>query len=112
MGSEPSGSSESPRADTSPRDVFEVIIDPANPFDFDEDEIDDLIRELHEVEPEAQIVAHFREETEYGGALMEVLHVWIVGRDFVNNNWETIALVAGAVNWLRKRWRQDKAGGT
>lgn len=89
-------------------DRFAVIIDPANPFDFDEDEIDDLIRELRQVEPDAEIVAHFRDETEYGGALMEVLHIWVVGRDFVNNNWETITLVGCAVNWLRKRWQQDE----
>jgi len=108
MESEASRRSDSRRTETSSPDPFGVIIDPGNPFDFDEDEMNELIQEIQEVEPDAKIVAHFREETEYGGALMEVLHIWIVGRDFVNTNWETMALVAGTVNWLRKRWQRDK----
>jgi GNAT superfamily N-acetyltransferase len=87
----------------------QVIIDPGNPFDFEEEEIAELIQELQASEPDAEVLAHFREETEYGGALMEVLHVWTSVADFVNQNWETIGIVATVVNWLRKRWQRDKA---
>jgi hypothetical protein len=87
----------------------QVIIDPGNPFDFEEAEIAELIQELQEADPDAEFVAHFREEPEFGGGLIEVLHVWTSVEDFVNQNWETIGVVATVVNWLRKRWQRDKA---
>ena len=103
----PAGRTSSASA-SGPPDGMQVIIDPANPFDFDEAEIAELVQDLQQLQPDAEIVAHFRDETEYGGALMEVLHVWVVGRDFIDENWPAIALIAGAVKWLRKRWRSDK----
>jgi hypothetical protein len=108
MDTEPSDDRDVDSDDSNVGTRFEVIIDPANPFDFDQDEIDQLIEELREAQPNAEIVAHFRDETEYGGALMEVLHIWVIGREFVNTNWETMVIVTGAVNWLRKRWLLDK----
>jgi hypothetical protein len=86
----------------------QVIIDPGNPFDFEEVEIAELIGELEAAEPRAEFVAHFRDETEYGGALIEVLHVWTSVEDFVNQNWQTVGLISVVVNWLRKRWKRDK----
>lgn len=89
--------------------VGDVIIDPGNPFDFEEAELAELIEQLQAVEPGAEFAAHFREETEYGGAFTEVLHVWTSVDDFVNQNWQTIALIAMVVRWLRERWKRDRA---
>lgn len=52
-----------------------VIVDPGNPYDFTQAEIDELVDELQQAEPDAEIVSHFRDETEYGGGIVELLHV-------------------------------------
>lgn len=93
----------------------EVIIDPGNPYDFTQKEIDELVEELQQAEPDAEIVSHFRDETEYGGGIVELLHVWVelksAGIEFrhlINQDWPSIAFLATAVCWLRKRWQRDK----
>lgn len=93
-----------------------VTVDPGNPYDFTQAEIDELVDELQHAEPDAEIVSHFRDETEYGGGISELVHFWldlkgagIEFRHLINEDWPTIAVVATGVRWLRKRWNRDKA---
>jgi hypothetical protein len=90
------------------------MVDPGNPHDFTQAEIDELVEELQQAEPDAEVVSHFRDETEYGGGIAELIHLWVelkgAGIEFrhlVNEGWPSIAFVATAVAWLRKRWRKD-----
>lgn len=103
----------SPRPET-PDDLHprEVIVDPGNPYDFTQAEID----ELQQAEPNAEIVSHFRDETEYGGGIAELVHIWLelrgAGLEFrhlFNQDWPSIVVVATGIRWLRKRWNKDKA---
>jgi hypothetical protein len=104
-------------AETPPEDLHpeEILVDPGNPYDFSQEEIDKLVDELRRAEPDAEILSHFRDETEYGGGITELVHLWIQLKDagiefrhLVNEDWPSIAFIATAVGWLRKRWKNDK----
>jgi hypothetical protein len=87
-----------------------ILLDPANPHDFDKSELDELAAMLKSEVPGVDAVPAFREEEGYGGPLSEVVYVWLLWASFVDAIdplWKTIEIARTTVEWARARWRRD-----
>lgn len=83
-----------------------IILEPGNPFDFDDDALDELARELHAASGKATVVAR-RPEHGYGVTFNEVLHVWVVWNNLGGPY--AVGLVLAVRKWAVKRWKADRA---
>src|ERR1035441_6424428 len=87
-----------------------ILLDPANPNDFDESELAELAEMLRSDVPGVDAVPALREEEGYGGPLGEVVYLWLLWASFLNTIdpvWKTIEIADAAVGWARARWRRD-----
>lgn len=86
-------------------DSSTLLIEPGNPFDFTDEELDELIAAIQNDAPDRRVEVAVREEVGYGVTLIEVLHVFVEHK-------EEISLTAGAVGavirWMKRRWERDK----
>ena len=85
-----------------------LLLDPANPHDFDPGELEQLASDLETAVQGVQAVAVRRPEEGYGGPLMEVLHVWQEYSGAVGGVASTAAGVAWLIKALQKRWKRDR----
>lgn len=85
-----------------------LLLDPANPHDFDPGELEQLALDLEVDAPGLTAVAVRRPEEGYGGPLMEILHVW----QEYSGDIGAIATTAAGTRWLIKqlqsRWLRDR----
>jgi hypothetical protein len=84
--------------------VDRVILDPANPHDFELSELQDLAAQLQPKLPDAEITPVLRSEEGYGGPWSEVLYIWLEVKD----NVDAIGFLAVAIAWSKKRWHRDR----
>jgi hypothetical protein len=82
--------------------VDRVILDPANPHDFELSELQDLAAQLQPKLPDAEITPVLRSEEGYGGPWSEVLYIWLEVKDNVD------AIGFLAIAWSKKRWHRDR----
>src|SRR4051794_15205091 len=82
-----------------------VVIEPGNPHDFTQDELEELGAELREAEPDLDVQFAVREERGYGVGLIEVLHVFVENKDLILAGGGALAAL---VRWLKKRWEKDR----
>jgi hypothetical protein len=85
-----------------------LLLDPANPYDYDPGELEQLARDLEAEVPGLSAVPIRRPEVGYGGPLMEVLHVWQAFSSTMGENAPGLAAVAWIIKTLQKRWRHDR----
>jgi hypothetical protein len=85
-----------------------LLLDPANPNDFDPGELEQLARDLEAETPGLAAVAIRRPEEGYGGPLIEVLHVWQEYSNTVGGIAPTAAGATWIIKALRKRWQRDR----
>ncbi len=82
-----------------------LLLEPGNPFDFTDQELEELIAAVRNDVPDLKVDVAVREEVGYGVTLIEVLHVFVEHK-------EEISLTAGAVGavirWMKRRWERDK----
>jgi hypothetical protein len=88
--------------------MTEIVIRPANPFDFELEELEELANQLREDEPSLDIRIDAHRERGYGVTPYEVIQLIATTGDAV------VVLAAGAkalnrsVRWARERWQKDK----
>jgi hypothetical protein len=86
----------------------EILIRPANPFDFEPEELDELANQLRESDPSLDIRIDTQRERGYGVTPYEVIQLIATTGDAV------VVLAAGAnavnrsIKWARERWQKDK----
>jgi hypothetical protein len=85
-----------------------LLLDPANPYDFDAGELEQLARDIEAKAPGLFVVPIRRPEEGYGGPLMEVLHVWEEACAVIDAAGTTAAAFTFIVKTLRARWQQDR----
>lgn len=85
-----------------------TILEPANPFDFSEDEIEELVAEVVRDDPAARVQVAFREERGYGVTLGEVVHIYLEVAGGVGTAWGSFQTVRSVTRFLRGRWRRDR----
>jgi hypothetical protein len=84
-----------------------VMLEPGNPRDFQEAELDQLARELQdEYEIEVEIAA--RPERGYGVTLHEVIHLWVDIAEIAGGMATGLALLRTVGKWARERWQRDR----
>jgi hypothetical protein len=84
------------------------LLDPANPYDYDPGELEQLARDLEAEVPGLSAVPIRRPEVGAGGPLMEVLHVWQDYSNVMAENAPGVAGIAWIVRVLQNRWRHDR----
>lgn len=81
-------------------------IQPGNPYDFNSDELEDLLNEVRSQAVGADVVLQKKTEHGYGVTLYEVIQVVAdvrgAGGDLV---------IGYVVAWMTKRWKRDKDAG-
>lgn len=85
-----------------------LLLDPANPHDFDPGELEQIAAGLEAEVPDVEAVAVRRPEDGYGGPFMEVLHVWEEGAVAVDAVTTTAAGAKWLIGALQARWRKDR----
>jgi hypothetical protein len=85
-----------------------LLLDPANPYDYDPGELEQLARDLEAEVPGLSAVPIRRPEVGAGGPLMEVLHVWLDLNRFAGENPLDVAAAGWIIGQLRKRWLRDR----
>jgi hypothetical protein len=80
-----------------------VLLDPANPHDFDAAELDELAALLRAEIPGADVEAVFRDEDGYGGPLLETLHVWVEAGGAAS----TALIALNCIRWMKARFDHD-----
>jgi hypothetical protein len=86
---------------------MKVILDPGNPFDFDDDELNDLADQIRRLEPDDIVTVAKRPEHGYGVTLIEVLNLYLDIAGAAGTVLGTIKAVRQSVEWLQQRWRKD-----
>jgi hypothetical protein len=81
-----------------------ILLDPANPYDFSRDELEELAVEIRTHTPQVEVLPIFRPEDGYGGPWAEVLYIWHEAKEGI----ETAILLASAVKWMKRRWERDR----
>jgi hypothetical protein len=88
--------------------MTEILIRPANPFDFEPEELEELANQLREDEPSLDIRIDAQRERGYGVTPYEVIQLIATTGDAA----VVLAAVAKALNrsikWARERWQKDK----
>jgi len=82
-----------------------IILEPANPFDFEDGSLEELGEELREETGKPTEVVR-RPEHGYGVIFNEVLHVWLVWNTYGGP--AATAAVAAITGWAKRRWKQDR----
>ncbi len=85
-----------------------LILDPANPNDFNPGELEQLCRDLEAQAPGLSVVPVRRPEEGYGGPLIEVLHVWQEYSAAAGGLAVTAAGVKAIITALQQRWHRDR----
>jgi hypothetical protein len=85
-----------------------LLLDPANPHDWDPGELEQFARDLEAEAPGLSAIAIRRPEEGSGGPLIEVLHVWQEYSSAAGGVATTAAGVGWLIKALRKRWRRDR----
>jgi hypothetical protein len=83
-----------------------IQLDPANPYDFTDAELEDLADQLRKVMPEAVVEATPRAERGYGGPYQEVVHVWVEHGAYTAP--AAISVGTELAKWLLARWKRDR----
>lgn len=88
--------------------MTEILIRPANPFDFEPEELEELANRLREAEPSLDIRVDVQTERGYGVTPYEVIQI------IATTGNAAVILAAGAktlnrtIKWTRDRWQKDK----
>jgi hypothetical protein len=85
-----------------------LLLDPANPHDWDAGELEQFACDLEAQIPGVSAVPIRRPEEGYGGPLIEVLHVWQEYSSAVGGVATTAAGAGWIIQALQKRWRRDR----
>jgi hypothetical protein len=85
-----------------------VIVEPGNPFDFDENELEELAEEIRRADSIASVDLAKRPEHGYGVTLIEVLNLYLEVYGATGTAWATLKAVKGSVEWLKRRWQKDR----
>jgi hypothetical protein len=85
-----------------------LLLDPANPHDWDPGELEQFARDLEAEIPGVSAVPVRRPEEGYGGPLIEVLHVWQEYGSAASGVATTAAGIRWTIRALQKRWRRDR----
>jgi len=83
-----------------------VTIEPANPFDLQDDELAPLLVELGQQDVRVSVVR--RPETGYGVTWWEVINVWVDISEVLGGTVAALDLLRIIVEWTRRRWQRDK----
>lgn len=85
-----------------------LLLDPANPNDFDPGELEKLARDLEAETQGLSVVPVRRPEEGYGGPLIEVLHVWQEYSATASGVAVTAAGAKAIIGTLQRRWHRDR----
>jgi hypothetical protein len=85
-----------------------ILLDPANPYDYDAGELEQLARDLEAEVPGMAAVPVRRPEVGAGGPFMEVLHVWLDLNRYASENPLDVAAAGWLIGQLGKRWLRDR----
>jgi hypothetical protein len=83
--------------------VINVTLEPANPYDYNREELQHLGAELSRQNHEIEVTINLRPERGYGVTYIEVLNITASSLGILS------ALLAIVVPWARDRWRKDRA---
>lgn len=86
---------------------MKIVVEPGDPFDFDDDELHELADRIRRSEPGGIVDVAKRPEHGYGVTLIEVLNLYLEIYGATGTAWGTIKAVRGSVEWLQQRWRKD-----
>jgi hypothetical protein len=91
--------------------VSEIKIRPANPYDFNNEELEDLAEEIHREDPDLEVEVSALPERGYGVTPIEVIAVITATGGAVAAVKETAKAAQATIGWMRKRWQKDKEEG-
>jgi hypothetical protein len=87
--------------------MTQVILEPGNPHDFDQKELDELSKRLQE-EHDVDVRTAFRPERGYGVTFHEVINVFVNVSEAASSIAGGVAVLKTVVTWAQNRWRKDR----
>jgi hypothetical protein len=84
------------------------ILEPGNPDDFSQDELEELRIEIEREFEGARVEVTLRPERGYGVTLEEVLVVWDVATDLVGDVTTVAGPIGFIIGWMRRRSRRER----
>ncbi len=85
-----------------------LIVEAANPYDFNEGELDALAEELGGELDGVEVSVHRRTEEGYGGPLPEIIQIWQAAGGWAEDAVALGVVVKCAGGFLRERWLADR----
>ena len=84
------------------------ILEPGNPYDFSQSELEGLRAEIEAQFDDARVELARRPERGYGVTLHEVLAVWDLATDIVGDVTTVAGPIGLIVSWMRRRSRKER----
>lgn len=85
-----------------------ITLDPGNPLDFTEADLQALAEELRRQDPALDVEVRIRPEHGYGVTLTEVLRVIVDAAGVAADVGGTLAFADIVIEWAKARWRKDR----
>lgn len=86
----------------------EIVLEPGNPQDFTEEELQALAENIRDQMPGITPRIVVREERGYGVTWAEVIHIYSMAKDVAANLAFWSGVLAPVVLWARARWKKDR----
>ncbi|CAO5172135.1 conserved hypothetical protein [Frankia sp. AiPs1] len=83
-----------------------MIIQPGNPYDFTNGDLQDLVKLIQKTIPDLSVEIDRKPERGYGVTLIEVLNIWLQVADGATATVGTIGLVGAIKQWIQARRMQ------
>jgi hypothetical protein len=88
--------------------VNTVVIKPANPFDFENAELDELAEHLRQADSSFNIEISAQPERGYGVTPYEVIELVATIGGAITALESTAGILSTTVKWARERWQRDR----
>jgi hypothetical protein len=85
-----------------------LILDPANPFDFEPGELEQFAAEAEAEAPAFSVIPVRRPEEGAGGPLTEVLHVWQDYSEVLEHGEANLIVAVYLIKKLKERWTRER----
>jgi len=87
--------------------MTQVVLEPGNPHDFTQNELDELSKLLQE-QHGVDVRTAFRPQRGYGITFPEVINVFVDVSEAASSIAGGIAVLKTVVTWAQNRWRKDR----
>jgi hypothetical protein len=87
--------------------MVSVILDPGNPLDFSESDLNELAGRL-KAQHEAEVEIVPRPERGYGVTFHEVMNIWVNVTGIAGGTATGVAILRSVAKWARERWHKDR----